>query len=120
MDQHIEIRQCGLDDEPALKRFPYAPGSEWARLRGLTGYMLEIEKERARARRARRAPRWLPVLKGHAAHLDRFLAHVEGKGPNPCDVECAVPVTRIALKLLESARLGLPLAVNPEDWHVPD
>ena len=45
---------------------------------------------------------------------------IEGKGENPCDVESAVPVNRIAIKFLESARLGMPVAVGPEDWRLPE
>ena len=52
--------------------------------------------------------------------MDRFLDHLEGKGENPCDVEGAAAVNRITLKVLESTRLGLPVPVHAEDWHVPD
>ena len=34
-------------------------------------------------------------------------------------VESAVPVNRLALKCLDSSRLGLPVNVNPQDWHLP-
>lgn len=119
MDQHIEVRQCGLADEPLQQFFPYAPDSQWATKPGMSGYMQELSVEQARSARAGEPVRWINVVKGHALHLDRFLDHLEGKGPNPCDVESAVAVNRIALKCLESARLGLPVAVNPEDWHLP-
>ena len=59
--------------------------------------------------------RWLNVNKGHYEHLDRFLTHLEGKGENPCPVETAVPVTRVAMKLLESSRLGLPVDITASD-----
>lgn len=119
MDQHIEIRQAGMADEPMRKFFPYAEGCEWATRQGMSGYMQELEAERKLARQTGQPSRWLNVNKGHYSHLDRFLDHLEGKGPNPCDVESAVTVNRIALKFLESVRLGLPVAVNPEDWHLP-
>lgn len=119
MDQHMEVRQCGLADEPRQRFFPYAPESSWATKPGLSGYMQELDAEQTRAASEGRPARWLNVEKGHANHLDRFLTHVEGKGENPCDVESAVAVNRIALRLLESARLGLPVAIHPEDWHVP-
>jgi predicted dehydrogenase len=119
MDQHIEVRQCGLEDEPSVRTFPYARGCEWAASPGMAGYFASLDEELSRARAGGRPPRWLNVNKGHAEHLDRFLAHLEGDGENPCGVETAVPVTRVALKLLESARLGLPVAVAPEDWHLP-
>jgi hypothetical protein len=57
--------------------------------------------------------------KGHARHLDRFLDCIEGNSENPCDVVSAVVVTRITMKLLESIRLGHPLPIGPEDWHIP-
>jgi len=119
MDQHVEVRQMGLADEPAIHTFPYAHGGEWAAREGMTGYMLSVEKERQRAAAESGTPRWLAVNKGHYEHMDRFLDHIEGKGENPCDVESAVPVNRIALKFLQSARTGLPVAIGPEDWHLP-
>ncbi|MDD2485701.1 MAG: Gfo/Idh/MocA family oxidoreductase [bacterium] len=119
MDQHIEVRQCGLADELAVKTFPYAEGCEWATEQGMTGYMKSIEAERIRADAAGEPPRWLNVNKGHYQQLDRFLDHIEGRGKNPCDVESAVPVNRLAMKLLESARWGMPVAVGLEDWHLP-
>jgi len=121
MDQHIEVRQIGMDDEPVQRFFPYAPGcEEWAKAQGMNGYMREFEAERKRAKEEARPARWINVVKGHYEHLNRFLDHVEGKGPNPCDVEGAVAVNRIALKALESAKLGLPVAIGPEDWHIPE
>ena len=119
MDQHVEVRQCGLRDERAQVFFPYAPESQWARKPGMAGYMQEQEAEQKRAARSGKPARWLNVIKGHALHLDRFLTHLEGKSENPCDVEGAVTVNCVALKLLESIRLGLPVAVNPQDWHLP-
>ncbi|MBU0714771.1 MAG: Gfo/Idh/MocA family oxidoreductase [Verrucomicrobia bacterium] len=120
MDQHIEVRQCGLKGEPNLQTFPYAEGYNWATEQGMTGYFHEQDRERQRAEQAGEKPRWLNVNKGHYAHMDRFLDHIEGKGENPNDVESAVPVNLIALKLLESVRLGLPVAIGPEDWQIPE
>lgn len=120
MDQHVEIRQVGMKNEPLLRTFSYAADCAWATERGMTGYFHELAKERKRAARTRSKPRWLNVDKGHAAHLERFLDHIEGKGENPCGVEGAVAVNRIALKLLQSVRLGLPVAIGPEDWNIPE
>lgn len=120
MDQHMEVRQVGLADEPLQRFFPYYADSQWARKQGMTGYLQELEVEQKRAAKEGRKARWINVNKGHAEHLDRFLDHLEGKGANPCDVDSAVVVNRIALKLLESARLGLPVAIHPEDWHLPE
>ena len=119
LDQHIEVRQVGIDDEPIQKFFPYAKGCEWASKPGMDGYMQELAAERERAKKDGDMARWINVNKGHYEQLDRFLDHIEGKGENPCDVESAVLVNRVALKVLESARLGLPVAVNPDDWQIP-
>lgn len=119
MDQHVEVRQCGLADEPLLRTFPYDAKAAWAKETGMTGYLCSLEAERQAAAAENRPARWLSVDKGHARHLDRFLDHLEGKGENPCSVESAVPVNSLALKVLEAIRLGLPLAVGPADWHVP-
>lgn len=119
MDCHMEVRQFGLKDEPHLKTFPFTEDSSWAKKQGVTGYFEEMTAEERRAMDACEQPRWLNVNKGHAEHLNRFIDHIEGKGENPCPVEGAVAVNKIALKVLESARLGLPVAINPEDWHLP-
>jgi len=50
MDQHIEVRQCGLEDEASLRSFPFARGCEWASHPGMTGYLRSGDEERARAR----------------------------------------------------------------------
>lgn len=119
MDQHIEIRQLGMPDEPVMQTFPYIEDFDWATEEGLTGYMHSIDKEHQRAMKTGEAARFLNVNKGHYAHMDRFLTHIEGKGENPCPVESAAAVNRLAVKFLESARLGIPIAVGPEDWHLP-
>ena len=109
----------GMKDEKTLVTFPYAEDVTWAKQQGLTGYMREIEQERTRAEKEGRKPAWLNVNKGHYEHLDRFLDCIEGKGANPCDIESAVAVNLIMLKILDSARSGLPVAVSPEDWNLP-
>ena len=118
MDQHIELRQFGLQDEPMLQTFPYKRNT-YAEEEGMTGYVRAVEAEKKRVREKGEKARWLNVEKGHYMHLDRFLDHIEGRGENPCDIDSAVTVNRIALKILESASLGLPVAVNPQDWHIP-
>lgn len=118
MDQHIELRQFGLPDEPMLQTFPFKEHS-YAKEEGMTAYIRTVEAEKKRTRETGEKARWLNVEKGRYRHLDRFLDHIEGQGDNPCDIESAVTVNRIALKILESAGLGLPVAVNPQDWHIP-
>ena len=118
MDQHFEVRQCGMADEKAQTLFDYAPESTWATRKGMAGYMTEREDEARRAAVEKRPSRWLNVNKGHYEHLDRFLTHLEGKGENPCPVETAVPVPRVAMKLLESSKLGLPVAITASDLAV--
>lgn len=119
MDQHIEVRQIGMEDEPVRRYFPYAAECGWAKEPGMAGYIAEYEREWNRAKTAGEPARWLNVNKGHYEHLDRFLDHIEGKSENPCDVDSAVAVNRIALKILDSARSGQALPVHPEDWHIP-
>ncbi|MCC7519180.1 MAG: Gfo/Idh/MocA family oxidoreductase [Verrucomicrobiae bacterium] len=118
MDQHFEVRQIGMRDEPTLRVFDYASESSWAKRKGMTGYMAEQEEEARRAAAEKRPTRWINVNKGHSEHLDRFLDHLEGRGENPCSVESAVPVTRVALRLLESSASGLPVKISPDDLAV--
>jgi hypothetical protein len=119
MDQHFEIKQSGFADEPSVQTFPYAV--DWAnRHKGMSGYFQARDEELARAGKAGDAVRWLNVEKGHYSHLKRFIAHIQGNGENPCPVDTAIGVNKIALKFLESARLGMPVVINPEDWHLPE
>ena len=120
MDQHIEVRQAGMPDEPTIRTFPHDLGEATAPREGMAGYMRTLAEETARAVETGEPPRFQNVRKGHYQHLDRFLDHVEGKGENPCDLESAIVVNRLALKFLESTRLGLPIAVGPEDWSIPE
>lgn len=112
MAQHIEIRQSGFDNEPAIKVLPYSQECTWATELGFSGFLRESETERKRAIAENRAPRWLNVNKGHYEHLDRFITHIEGKGPNPCDADSAVTVSSLTLKLLESARQHKPINLS--------
>lgn len=120
MDHHLEIRQCGLLDEPIRKVFPFESAPNQREGLGSSGYFEALEKERLTILKEGRDARWLNVIKGHARHLDLFALHLEGKGPNPCDVESSVPVNRLALKFLESVRAGSPIKIGPEDWHLPE
>ncbi len=119
MEQHVEVRQCGLADEPELQYFPFHPDSAWVTRPGVRGCFEDGADERRRSQAEGRLPRSILVDKGHFRHLDRFLDHIEGVDENPCPVESAVAVNQVALKCLESARLGLPVSVGPEDWHLP-
>lgn len=115
MEQHLEVRQAGLRDEPAVRTFPYGEGSNWVRGEGVAGYLQAMAAEHRRAAAAGEPPRWIQVNKGHYEHLDRFLTHIEGAGPSPCPAESAIPVTRLALRCLESARKGEPVTLKVED-----
>ncbi len=119
MEHHLEVRQFGMADEPPIRAFPFTVGDEVVAKPGMHGFLEAAAAERVRAVKTGEKPRCVGVNKGHALQLDRFLTHLDGKGENPCPVDSAVAVNRIALKFLESARLGLPVAVGPEDWHIP-
>ena len=114
MDHHIEVRQLGLPDEPVIQVFPYDKACDWAKESGSTGYLRSVEAEQRRALAAGEPARFLNVCKGHYAHLDRFVDHIEGSGENPCSVESAVIVNTLAVKFLESARLGIPITIVPD------
>lgn len=119
MDQHIELRQFGMEDEEVVKLFPYGNRSGWAKQQGMIGYLNAISGERERAKSKGEMPRFLRVNKGHYQHIDNFLNHIEDKGENPCDCESALAVNRIAARFLESARSGMPVPIGCEDWHIP-
>ncbi|MHC4444447.1 MAG: Gfo/Idh/MocA family protein [Planctomycetota bacterium] len=118
LDHHIELRQRGLGDEPFRKTYPFK--AEGAKYKGIEGFHQAVTDAVEEACKKGTSPAFITPDKGHAAHLDRFLDCIEGRGENPCDVVDAVVVTRIGLKLLESVRMGQPLPVGPEDWHIPE
>lgn len=119
MDQHVEVRQRGLADEPFRLMFPFKADVSGAVARGMESYHEAVTAAFERARQTNEPPFFVSPDKGHATHLDRFLDCIEGRSPNPCDAASAMVVTRVALKLLESIRLGLPVTLGPEDWHIP-
>ena len=118
-DHHVELRQWGLEDEPFRTMYPFTVHGGSQAGSGIEAYYEAVAKGVERARKEGTPPPFLTPDKGHARHLDRFLDCIENGGENPCDVVDAVVVTRVALKLLQSIRLGIPLPVGPEDWHVP-
>ena len=120
LDQHFELRQTGMIDEPALTYFPFSPKATWAKKQGMAGYMEEVRQEQEAALRENRPARILGAVKGHDAHMDRFLDHLEGRGENPASIESAIHTSRVALKALHSAQTGLPVPIHPQDWSLPD
>ena len=57
----------------------------------------------------------LPIHPGGEGLVLQLLHHGLG-----CDVVDAVMVTRVTLKLLESIRLGQPVAIEPAELAIPD
>jgi predicted dehydrogenase len=119
MDHHMEVRQRGLENEPFRTCFPLAAGMELAESEGINAFYEVSEK----LQEMRRSGKELPTMfaspnKGHAEQLERFGQHIQGKGENPCPVESAIVVTNVALKLFESAKLGIPVKVGPEDYDI--
>lgn len=119
MEHHVEVRQRGLADEPFSFQFPFKRDAAGGLGSGIEGFHAAVTQAREEALRSGQTPFFVSPDKGHASHLDRFLDCIEGNGENPCDVVSAVTVTRITMRLLESIRLGMPLPVGPEDWHIP-
>ncbi len=119
-DHHLEVRQRGLDSEPFRTCFDLAQGGELTQSKGMPAFHEACDA----LHELRKAGKELPVAcvgpnKGHKEHLERFARHIQGQGENPCPVQSAIVVTRVALKLLESARTGLPIKVLAEDYDLP-
>jgi predicted dehydrogenase len=72
-------------------------------------------KLHARGRAIRMGGRLTTQDKGHAAELAAFVAAVRGGGPSPVDPELAAHVTRVSFAAVESARSGLPVALDADD-----
>ena len=119
VDHYVELRQRGLADEPFRRTYAFRHEGSEREMGGIEAFHCAVTEGFEKARRTGGQPPYITPDKGHAAHLDRFVDCIEGKGENPCDVTAAVVVTRVTLKLLQSIRLGIPLPVGPEDWHVP-
>lgn len=119
MDHHVEVRQRGLADEPFRHTFPFKKNPSGEIADGMEAFHEAVTEAYEVSKRNGVPAFFVSPDKGHARQLDRFLDCIEGRGENPCDVVSAVVVTRIALKLLESIRLGLPVSIGPEDWHLP-
>jgi predicted dehydrogenase len=119
MDHHAEVRQRGLADEPFRFMYKFKKNADGDVAEGMEAFNDAVTVSYEESRRTGEPAFFVSPDKGHARHLDRFLDCIEGNGENPCDVVSAVTVTRITLKLLESIRLGQPLPIGPEDWHIP-
>lgn len=119
VDHLVELRQRGLPDEPFRITYPFKDGNGRPCTDGIEGFHRAVTDAFEKAQQTGTAPAFITPDKGHAAQLDRFLDCIEGRGENPCDPAGAVVVTRVALKLLESIRLGIPVPLGPEDWHLP-
>lgn len=119
MDHHMEVRQRGLDREPQCTLYPLGSGQELTNKRGIVAFNEACDHLQALRRDGKPLPcAWAGPEKGHAQQLERFALHIQGKSENPCPVESAIIVTRVALKLVESARLGMPVRLNPEDYDL--
>lgn len=118
MEHHVELRQRGLEDEPFRRTYPFKSLDGRKESGGIEAFHRAVSETFENARRTGSRPVFISPDKGHAAHLDRFLDCIEGKGENPCDVVDAVRVTRMALKLLESVRSGQPVPITEDDWRL--
>ena len=118
VDHYVELRQRGLADEPFRQTYPFPDETGRTCSDGIDGFHAAVSRAFAEADKTGKPPAFVSPDKGHARHLDRFLDCLEGRGENPCEAAGAVIVTRIVLKLLQSIRLGMPLPIGPEDWHI--
>ncbi|MDM8007598.1 MAG: Gfo/Idh/MocA family oxidoreductase [Phycisphaerae bacterium] len=118
MEHHVELRQRGLPDEPFRRTYPFKSINGRLENGGIEAFHLAVTETFENTRRTGSPPVFISPDKGHAAHIDRFLDCIEGKGENPCDVVDAVRVTRVALKLLGSVRKEAPVEISERDWLV--
>jgi len=119
VDHYVELRQRGLTDEPFRRTYAFKHEGCERETGGIEAFYQAVSEGFEKARKSGNPPPFIMPDKGHAAPLDRFIDCIEGQGPNPCDVTDAVVVSRVTLKLLQSIRLGMPLPVGPEDYHIP-
>jgi predicted dehydrogenase len=103
MDHHLEVRQCGLEDESFRTFFPPKGPRDVDGKEGIEAYYYAIEQFESSGRREGQYPSTPGVDKGHLSHLRRFAEHVQGRGENPCSAEEAGKSTRVALRMREAA-----------------
>lgn len=110
MDHHLEVRQCGLEDE-AFRTFfsPSGGGQNAEDKRGIEAYYDAIERFELAGRPAGEHPATPGVDKGHLNHLRRFAQHIQGRGENPCPAEEAGKSTRVAMRMREAAETRDPV-----------
>lgn len=119
LDHFLEVRQRGLDREPFRTCFPLDVGRQFSNQQGIEAFHEAVDRLQELKTAGKPLP--CPVIfpdKGHRQQLERFARHIRGTGANPCPVDNAIVVTRIALKLLQSARTGQALRLLPEDYDL--
>lgn len=117
LNHHLTIEQRGIEDEPfrktySLKRIGvehYGYGIEAFNDLSDDLYHKNIKGEKDELEMA------MPN-KGHSDHLERFVKHIKGTGENPCSLDSAILVTKIALCLLESVKTGRSIKVFGENF----
>ncbi|MFP4027294.1 MAG: Gfo/Idh/MocA family protein [Candidatus Brocadiia bacterium] len=102
MDHHLEVRQCGMTDEPFRTCFPAKGGQTAENKQGIEAYYAALKRFSQSEENLSKPT----VDKGHFNHLCRFAEHIEGKGENPCPVEEAVLSTRVAMRMREAVVSG--------------
>lgn len=119
MDHFLEVRQRGLNTEPFRTCFPLVAGHQLSSKQGLESFHEAVDRLQELKTSGKPLP--VPVVfpdKGHRQQLESFARHIRGQGENPCPVESAIVVTRVAIKLVQSARTGLPIRLLPEDYDL--
>jgi len=110
LDHHLEVRQRGLGSEPFRTCFPLERGADLTDKAGIEAFYAATDAlQQMKAEEAPLPCDFVFPGKGHYEMLECFRKHILGQCDNPCPLEDASRVTRIALTLLESARLAQPV-----------
>ncbi len=119
IDHLAEVRVMGIEGESFRRTYPLSDAQADEPETGIEAFYTAAQRTIA----ARLATGNNELFigspnKGHYAHLDRFATCIRGECASPCDVLEGARATAIALKCIESYRLGLPLRFGADEYQI--
>lgn len=84
---------------------------------GMAGYLEKIDAS-GREYASTGVFKYVFPDKGHRALLEAFAASLRTGAPSPVDEYAGMQATYLSQRAMDAIRLGAPLPVNVEDWHM--
>ena len=119
IDHLAEVRVMGIEGEPFRRSYPLANAQAAQPETGIEAFYAAAQQTIATRMATGNKDLFIGFPdKGHYAHLDRFASCIRGDGDSPCDALEGARATVIALKCIESCRLGLPLRFGADEYQI--